>query len=279
MTLLGRVFTMMVLLLSITFFLVSLLVNSTHTNHKVSLNALKTQTGKLEQTNEELRKQTEVLKTALSQEQMARRTSLSSLQTQLADAKEQLAQANKELTDKAAVLTLQTQQLSETMDRVKLLTSQNDTLKTEIDKIVVDRDAQRRKVISLTDKLHELQSVEADLLAERTKLQNDATLYQAKAETYGAALRSAGITDPDDVPPADLKGEVLTVNNNQLVVVSLGKDDGLREGHTLEVFRGSQYLGRVAIRTVKDDQSIGQILPSYRKGYIQAGDKVAARVN
>ena len=65
----------------------------------------------------------------------------------------------------------------------------------------------------------------------------------------------------------------------QQVVVSVGRDDGLRAGHKLEVYRGGQYLGRIEIKSIKDDQAIGQILASFRKGFIQAGDKVAAKIN
>jgi predicted nucleic acid-binding Zn-ribbon protein len=279
MTTLGRVFTFLVLLLSVGFFIISLAVNSTHISHKTRLTSLQNQVKQLETTNDELKKFTEQLKTSLSQEQGSRQKALAALQIQLDSAKEQLAQTVKELNDKAAVLTAQTQQISETMDRQKLLNSQNETLKTELDKLITDRNDQRRKVISLTDALNGLKSVEADLLAEKARLQNDATLYQAKAETATAALKAAGISDPEDVPPTELKGEVLAVNSNQLVVVSVGKDDGLREGHKLEVFRNGQYLGRIEIRSLKDDQAIGQILTSFRKGYIQAGDKVAAKIN
>ena len=90
-------------------------------------------------------------------------------------------------------------------------------------------------------------------------------------------MAAAGVTDPEDVPPSDLKGVVLAVGTDQ-VEVSLGRDDGLREGHMLDIYRNGSYLGRIQIRTVADDKSVGKIIPAFRKGYIQAGDKVAAKV-
>lgn len=279
MTLLGRIFTLLVLLLSVAFFIISLLANSTHIEHKQKVATFQTQAKQLETTVDELKKLVEQLQTTRAQEQASRRAALAALQTQLESAKDQLAQATTELNDKAAALTLQTQKLSETLDRVKQITTQNDTLKTEIDKIITDRNDQRRKVITLTDNLNGLLSKEADLMAERSKLQQSSTFFQAKAETAESALKTAGITVFEDVPPADLKGQVLSVDNNQSVVVSIGKDDGLREGHKLEVYRSGQYLGRIQIRRVEDDKATGQILTSFRKGYIQAGDKVAAKVN
>ena len=279
MTLLGKIFTLLVLLLSVAFFIVSLLANSSHIDHKKKVAEFQTQAKNLERTVDALKKSIEEQKTSHAQEQLSRKMALAELQTQLVTAREQLAQANSELLTKAATLTIQTQKLSETIDRVASLTKANETLKTEIDKIITDRDKQRKLVITQTDKLNALLSIEKDLRDEMVRLQSDATLYQAKAETAGAALLAAGIKDYDDVPPTDLKGEILAVNSSQQVVVSVGRDDGLRAGHTLEVYRGGQYLGRIEIKRTEDDKAIGQILTSFRKGYIQAGDKVAAKIN
>ncbi len=279
MTLLGKIFTLLVLLLSVAFFIVSLLANSSHIDHKKKVSEFQTLAKNLERTVDALKKTIEEQKTSHAQEQLARKTALAELQTQLGAAREQLAQANTELNGKAATLTIQTQKLSETIDRVASLTKANETLKTEIDKIITDRNNQRKLVITQTDKLNAMLSIEADLKEEMARLQSDATLYQAKAETAAAALLAAGIKDYDDVPPTDLKGEILAVNSSQQVVVSVGRDDGLRAGHTLEVYRGGQYLGRIEIKRTEDDKAIGQILASFRKGYIQAGDKVAAKIN
>ena len=51
---------------------------------------------------------------------------------------------------------------------------------------------------------------------------------------------------PEDVKPT-LDGLVLAANKDGLVEISLGSDDGLERGHTLEVFRGSRYLGRIEV--------------------------------
>ena len=277
MTLLGKIFTLLVLLLSLAFFIVSLLANASHLEHKKKVATYQNEVTKLGTTEKELRKQIEQLKTSLAQEQLARKTALAALQTQLEKANGQLADANKNLNDKAATLTIQTQKLGETIQRVADLTKANDTLKIEIDKIITDRNSQRRTVIAQTDKLNSLMSVEADLRAEMTRLQSDVTLYQAKAETAAATLMAQGIKDYDDVPPADLKGEVQAINSKQQVVVSVGRDDGLRVGHRLHIYRAGQYLGLLEIESLKDDNAIGKLVT--RKGFIQAGDKVAAKIN
>ncbi|MFN9985355.1 MAG: hypothetical protein ACK52S_07345, partial [Pirellula sp.] len=230
-----------------------------------------------ETTIEELKKASEVNKNMLAQEQVARRVSLAALQTQLDTEREKNQQANTQLNDLNSKNTQATQSLAQTLAELKRITSENDLLKQEIDKIITDRNGQRRTVIRLTDELNGLASKKSDLQAEIDSLRDQSTKYQAMAEVRGAALAAAGVTDPDDVPPSDLKGVVLAVGTDQ-VEVSLGRDDGLREGHMLDIYRNGSYLGRIQIRTVADDKSVGKIIPAFRKGYIQAGDKVAAKV-
>jgi hypothetical protein len=200
------------------------------------------------------------------------------LQTQLDTEREKNQQANTQLNDLNSKNTQATQSLAQTLAELKRITSENDLLKQEIDKIITDRNGQRRTVISLTDELNTLKSKKIDLDAEIKNLREQSTLFQALADTRGAALAAAGVKDPEDVPPSDLKGVVLAVGQDQSVEVSVGRDDGLRAGHQLDIFRNGSYLGRIEIRTIADDKAVGKILPTYRKGFIQAGDRVASKV-
>jgi cell wall-associated NlpC family hydrolase len=278
MTFLGRVFTIVILVCSVAFFVAALLANASHMNYKEKLVLLRSQVEQLNTTIKATKTANEKLQTSLSQEQIARRAALAALQTQLDLSSSQLAEANKKLSDLNSVNTMQNQNLSQTIDRLKATQSQNEAYKMEIDKVITDRNSVRIAVIKLTDELNSLKSIESDLVDQVKQLQDSYTMFEALSDTRGSALKSFGLSDVDDVPPADLRGEVLAVNSNQLVEISLGRDDGLREGHTLEIYRGAQYLGRVQISKTQDDKSIGKILASFRKGYIQAGDKVASKV-
>jgi len=276
MTLLGKIFTLLVLLLSVIFFIVSLIANASHLDHKKKVTQYQSDVKRLETSVDELKKQIEQQKTSLAQEQLSRKSALAALQTQYDSAQKSLAEANTELQQLTSTLTIQTQKLAEASDRVTSLTTLNNSFKAEIDKTITDRNAQRKLVITLSDKLNTLQSVEVDLRGEMARLQNDATLFQARSEAAESSLKEYGITDFEDVPPADLKGQILAVNSSKQVVISLGRDDGLREGHKLEVYNSSRYLGQIQIKSIKDDQAIGVIMIS--KGFIQAGDKVAAKI-
>ena len=277
MTRLGQIFTLLLLILSVAFFVAAVAVNAAHKDLKSEVAALDKQKKELDTTIDGFRKASEVSKNMLAQEQVARRVSLAALQTQLDTEREKNQQANTQLNDLNSKNTQATQSLAQTLAELKRITSENDLLKQEIDKIITDRNGQRRTVIRLTDEINGLASKKSDLQSEIDSLRDQSTKYQAMAEVRGAALAAAGVTDPEDVPPSDLKGVVLAVGTDQ-VEVSLGRDDGLREGHMLDIYRNVSYLGRIQIRTVADDKSVGKIIPAFRKGYIQAGDKVAAKV-
>jgi predicted nucleic acid-binding Zn-ribbon protein len=277
MTLLGKIFTFLLFLLSVGFFFFALAVNATHKDLRTRVGNLQKQVSDRDKTIDELKRAAETNKNQLNQEQVARRVSLAALQTQLDTEREKNQQANTQLNDLNSKNTQATQSLAQTISELKRITGENDLLKTEIDKIITDRNSQRRNVIRLSDELNNLASKRTDLQIEIDNLRDQSTRYQAMAEVRGAALAAAGITDPDDVPPSDLKGVVLAVSE-QSVEVSVGRDDGLREGHMLDIYRNGSYLGRIQLRSVEDDKSVGKIIPAFRKGFIQAGDMVASRV-
>jgi hypothetical protein len=229
MTLLGKVFMFVTLLLSGIFFALALAINASHTNWRDAATGPK------------------------------------GFQAQI----KELKQTN----------TLLNQTLNQTQQDNNRLATENDLIKKQIDQIIQDRNTQRLRVVALTDQLNSLQSVMADLRAEEEKLRNQNTLLEARTQTMRATLVSAGLSeDPDDAPPAGLKGEVLAVGKDNMIEVSVGRDDGIKAGHQLEIYRGSQYLGRVSILRVEDDKAIGAIVPGFRKGRIQAGDQVAANI-
>lgn len=279
MNFLGRVFTLIIMVSSVLFFVAALLANASHIDYRTKLGQLKTENEQLKAAINQARSANEEMQTRLSHEQTARAAALASLQSQLDIQSTQLASANRTLSESNAINTMRNQEHSATLDLLATTKAQNDALRVEIDKVITDRNAGRLNLIALTDELNSLKSVEADLRDQLRQLQDQATRYEALAEVRGEALKGFGVSDVQDHPPVDLQGEILAVSNGSSVEVSLGRDDGIRVGHTLEVFRGAQYLGRIEITRAQDDKAVGKVLAAYRKGYIQAGDKVASKIH
>ncbi|MFN7720190.1 MAG: hypothetical protein ACK5PD_02150, partial [Pirellulaceae bacterium] len=283
MTLLGKVFTGLIFVLSVAFFSLALAVNATHTKWKDAVlnpsTGFNVQISRLQAGNKELQTSLLTAKNEIAQEQAARRVTLAALQTQLDALKDQLSQKTAELQDMQASVTQMTQTLNATQTELQRVTTENTAVKQQLDQVMNDRNDLKAKVIALTDDVNNKKVLLATLENKISDLTSSLTLSEARLMNAQGALARAGIQEnPDDVPPADVKGVVLAVGQNGLVEISLGRDDGIREGHQLDVYRGGQYLGRIEIRRTQDDKSVGQILPGFRKGFIQQGDDVAATV-
>ena len=98
-----------------------------------------------------------------------------------------------------------------------------------------------------------------------------------------SVMRENGIdpaTDPNSVVPTveGLVSKVQRKAGDQLVEVTIGADDGLKTGNTLEISRGAKYLGRVDIIETSPDKSVGRVDRRFQQGQIQEGDRVATRI-
>jgi myosin heavy subunit len=282
MTLLGKVFILLTLLLSGIFFTLALAINASHTNWRdvvTGPNGYEAQIKKMQATINELKSAIEKAQNELATEQAARRIALASLQTQLAEQQEVLKEKEKNLLELQATRRLNDDTLSRTSQDLERLTQENSEIKKLIDQTIQDRNDQRAKVISLTDEFNSLQSVYADAKAREEQLRDENTTLEARTSIMRATLTKAGLSeDPDDAPPDGVHGLILAIGRDNMVEVSLGRDDGMKVDHELEVFRGTQYLGKIRIIKIADDKSIGVILKDYRNGLIQKGDKVAAKL-
>jgi hypothetical protein len=79
--------------------------------------------------------------------------------------------------------------------------------------------------------------------------------------------------------PPKVEGVVLEVSDKDLVEISIGNDDGLKEGHSLEVYRGNTYIGRITIRRTAPDRAVGQIIRELQRGQIKRGDRVSTKLS
>ena len=75
-----------------------------------------------------------------------------------------------------------------------------------------------------------------------------------------------------DVP--SIPSRVLAVDKDvNLVMLSVGRNDGVKKGYQFSIYRGDKYVGKVRVEKVYDDMCAGVILPQYKSDLnIQEGD-------
>ena len=63
-----------------------------------------------------------------------------------------------------------------------------------------------------------------------------------------------------------------------LIEITVGADDGLKAGQTVEVFRGDKYLGRAQVLKTSPDRAVARVLRQFQTGPIEEGDNVATKL-
>ncbi|TWU19751.1 hypothetical protein [Allorhodopirellula heiligendammensis] len=273
MNLLGKSFSVLILLLSVVFMVMALAVNASHRNWRdvvMSDNGLKAQIETYERTNNQLREARARTQADLDRERVARRTALAALETKQTALAAQLSTSEGIVQQEQAKNTELAQLDRSRAEELEKLTAEAAMLRSQIRKEQQDRDNLFAETLKLTDDMNSLRGI-VQLQQDR----NDQLL--AQVTRYKEVVDAAGLNmnDPLDGSPPDRNGNVLVINRpRKLVEVSIGYDDGLREGHLLEVSRGGRYVSRLRVRKTEPDRAVAEILNDYSEGAIQEGDRV-----
>ena len=109
---------------------------------------------------------------------------------------------------------------------------------------------------------------------------------------YRKVLAANGFdTDPKsyarEIAPTPLVyGEVVEARRSsrtgrELIEISIGSDDGIKQGTTLFVYRTgerSRYLGEIIVELVRPDKAVGVVVNKAKNGVIEAKDYVTTRL-
>jgi hypothetical protein len=289
MTLLGKIFTVLILIMSLVFMAFSVMVLATNQNWKMKVVnprqgekghdpdqklGLKYQIEEREQIIAGLREEKQSTLNSMSREKVARALALAQLQTKYERVKREYDRVNVEKTKLENDLTVVAGELQAAGERLEQLTGENLTLRDKINTVIADNIVQHGRVVALSDQIHELEGIERNLTERQTQLADDVT----KGERV---LRQAGLTKNSQTEgtPPPLSGYVSAVStqNKDFLEITLGEDDGIRLGHELDVFRNRSYLGRVVIRKVSTNRSVAQV--KSQKNPIKKYDSVTTKLD
>lgn len=276
MNLVGKIFTGLIAFFCIIFMSLVLAVYSAHTNWKIAAQTLKTQLDTANKDKQDLTDKLKALTDAYATEKndlgnrlAASKTEADNLRKDRDNLKTQHDELNKKEREMAEAL------------RVTHLTADSlrkevDQLRTKIREVQKDHDEAFAAMVEATDKLH--QAVGQWTSLKRTYDVITADLAEAK-DVLKLHNLSPKMGDHTKVPPAELFAKVLSNPTSEgLVEISVGSDDNVRQGHQLEVFRASRYLGRIQVITTDKDRAVARVLPEFRRGLIQKGDDVTSNV-
>ena len=291
MNLVGKIFTVLIFVMSLCFMMMAVMVYSTHVNWRDKVMRSPAEGGagptlglkyKLDNVRGERDDLEARLKRAvdtLADERAAKRDQVAKLENERDELKRERDQRETEVqqlnkTTDEAVAVMERTQATLAAQHTELVKIREDKRKAE-----EDRDNSFARVVELTDELHQLQN-------EKIRLEDRQITLVSDRQRMRDVLRANDInpaTDPAAALPRT-SGIVSATPGRGLIQINIGSDDGLKKSHTLEVYRmgsGSRsttYLGRIEIVDTQPDKAVGKILPEYRKGAIVRGDRVTSKL-
>ncbi|MBX7164992.1 MAG: hypothetical protein K1X74_01465 [Pirellulales bacterium] len=277
MNLLGKVFVILILVMSLIFMAFAVGVYATHQNWYVQVKKTQSELQAANTDKQQLTQQLANLTEQLDSELAARREAVAKLETE----KEQILQQVRGLQQKEdqlvegerrAVAAMETTQQS-----LAALRGEVDALRQSIRQTQTEKEENFQQVVKLTDELNQAQT-ELSRVNERNLQLTEQT---ARMKTV-LELHDLDEFEPTDGQPPKVDGVVLASSSDGMVEISLGSDDGIRRGNQLEVYRlgpdVSKYLGRIEVIRTAPDKSVAKIIPEFRKGVIEKEDRVATRL-
>ena len=269
MTLIGKIFIVLIMIMSILFMGFAVSVYSTHTNWKEARDTLQRRVTQQQQENRTLEEQKRQLKNINAFERAARREALANLEQQLQQKAQQYDKAFADLTNLRAQIETAVGNVALAQKQLEDLKGQNRKLRDDIATAQQDRDQQFQEVRRLTNQNHELEGTKVNLERRLNALEQRFTAAIQVLKAYDMTPD----TPVTNIPPA-VESVVIGVTRD-LIKIKVGKDDGIREGHLIEISRGKRYLGRAKVTRVANDEAVAKLVNEIAP--IQEGDRVQTK--
>ena len=281
MNIIGKIFVFAVFVMSLMLMTFAGVIYTSHVNWKDEVERKRTDDQKpgykvlikeAEEKRLELEGDITRLQAKVAESEQSRDQVLAKLQTAIVQKDEELRRLRSEKDERQA-------KMEQAVDDVRKL--REDLLEADknVAALQAQVTAQQQKVDSQVDKSAQLSAALAESQAELTIAEERKAQLETQVANARVLLKQNGLAignlPKDRVPTLD--GDVTAVAAGT-IQVSLGSDDGLQVGHTLEVYRGGEYIGRAVVKTVMPDHAVAEIVKAYARGIVQRGDKVTTRL-
>lgn len=273
MTLLGKIFTFVILIMSTAFGVLGMMVYASHRNWKEAAEEIKAKYTQNQNLVDQQKVRIADLELQIKREKVARAQVISNLYAERDDLETQNAALTTErnsLRGQAAVLQ---EQLAQSSAKVVDLDNQNQKLRNEKIKLIESVQQQQTAVVKLIDEIHQADYMKETLRERAEQLARDIADMNRVMVAFNLSKDSL----TDHIPPA-IDGEVTNVSKQTrgLVQISLGSNDGLKEGHQLDVLRGNVYVGRMRLTYVDANTAGGKMI--LQESPVRVKDKVTTKM-
>ena len=214
MNLLGKVFTALILALSLIFFLLAVAVNNEHIKNKDKADIATAGQKKAESDLNQAQVQIQSLQNKLAIERAARAATLGTLEAANREMESQRDKSNREALNLSSALTAATETNKANAIELKARDDENKALRADLLAARADRDQLFGRLVAATDSLGRLEGKYSELNVRANLLADENTKSKSLIDSLGI--------DPDTVlsPPAT-NGLVVAVDNAAAALVDI----------------------------------------------------------
>lgn len=284
MNLIGKIFVFAVFIMSLMLMTFATAIFLSHTNWKETVErppeevtggkplGLRYQLQEAEQQRQQLEREITSLTAQVAASEQSRDQVVAKLQSALAEKSVELDSLRAEKVTRQNDVQRLTDELKIAQESLDRATTEVERLRGQVRDQQAIVDTQVGRAAELAAQLEEQKAFLAVANERKTQLERQVANARLLLQQSGLSVDSPA---RDRVPKLD--GDVVAVAEGA-IQVSLGGDDGLQVGHTLEVYRGDQYVGRAVVRAVRADHAIAEPVREFMRGVVQRGDKVTTRL-
>jgi hypothetical protein len=291
MNLVGKIFTIIIFVLSLVFASFAVMLYATHKNWRlVADNAkplpgqklgLSQQLTQSKEENEKLRTERDTKVRAYETEKAAATQVRAKLESDLTETARERDDLKKKVTELDQQLRAAVAEVKTTHEALANLRGEVETLRKNIGDAQKDRDDHFKEVVRLTDEMNQA----ANELVRLRELNRTLSGDHAKALDVlrKFSLKPEPSLYADQPPTVDGVVTAVTGQGPEAVIeISLGSEDGLLKGHQLFVYRQAAgvvtLVSKIEIVRTEYDQSVGKVVPGWSKSNIVKGDRVATKI-
>ena len=271
MKLVGNLLTALILVMSVFFFVVSLMTVSAHRNWKEAASTLQKEYDGLNNKLKAAKAGSLQQEQSIVAEKVARAQQLAQLESQLAALVTELNDLSKQLSDETTISKERLARMEQAEARVAQLDRQNKTLSD-------DNVKKNKEIATAYEKLTDLTNQTFELSTRIDELSTTNEDLSAAVAVSNKIFDRLGIDENHltaDIEPL-VDARVVRTDGNFFAVMA-GSDDGLREGHKLDIYRGDTFVGTGVVRSVENDLAVLETLREFMQASVKEGDNVTSK--
>jgi multidrug efflux pump subunit AcrA (membrane-fusion protein) len=281
MTHVGKILVLVIMAVSLVFLGTSTVVFMTSKNWKTAAEQQKQEVAKVKKKFDEAQAVADAAKNELAAAQANAQAATKALESRIKTLEDQNKRDLDQITDVRGRLVSAQQSAKSSLDEVEA--KRNETALLRQQKSAVEKQANEFQLrqAELNDRIRELERMQETATKNNTDLREQVAKFSTLLQKNGLSTDISQLKGLESPPPVE--GLVKEVDStNRRIVISIGSDDGLVQGHELYVYRTKprpEYVCKVQIIAVDPDQAVCRVVGNTNQGKkMKEGDIVSSSV-